>query len=388
MLPGSLAALETAQLGPAAFQFSPLPSWSLARTATSVGCQRGQGPWKQLWLQGAKTSPLVEPVSSPQRCSPGQENLSQTSSLFQLKPQGQTLKGQRETAQSPSLYGKAPAEQTRDVLRPQWLNEEANKLPIKSKTVMLTKHKGSLVHLVMPGQVSEHSSGFTASLVNSLGKEGEDMGPNSVMAAVPRDTRDCKHQQDGQALKASWQPGIAVGKTLAKCLQRWKCSSVPLCKESERCFHEEWLWHSSRALETTKAVEKGGWNFQRVVSKVWKSPSPLHLGLCCRHRSTWHPRAGCRWENPMGIKPDTWQVPHVWIQMASLKWRPGLHPWHCQHLQTCSKGYLGCSFSEASRWKGGCDTQPIQFIFSPPHLHIWRNHRYKHGVFLPRSHKQ
>lgn len=28
MLPGSLAALETAQPGPAAFQLSPLPSWS------------------------------------------------------------------------------------------------------------------------------------------------------------------------------------------------------------------------------------------------------------------------------------------------------------------------------------------------------------------------
>lgn len=44
---------------------------------------------------------------------------------------------------------------------------------------MLTKHKGSLVHLVMPGQVSEQSSGLTASLANGLRKEEEDMGPGS-----------------------------------------------------------------------------------------------------------------------------------------------------------------------------------------------------------------
>lgn len=68
--------------------------------------------------------------------------------------------GHRQTTQTPSLCGKAPAEQTRDVLRPRWLNEEANKLPTKSKAAMLAQHKGSLVHLVMPGQVPEQSSGF------------------------------------------------------------------------------------------------------------------------------------------------------------------------------------------------------------------------------------
>lgn len=79
------------------------------------------------------------------------------------------------------------------------------KIAYKKQNFILTQHKGSLVHLVMLGQVSEQSSGFTASLVSSLGKEGEDMEPgsNQLMAAVPRDTRDCKHQRDGQTLKAS-----------------------------------------------------------------------------------------------------------------------------------------------------------------------------------------
>lgn len=46
---------------------------------------------------------------------------------------------------------------------------------------MLTKHEGSLVRLVMPGQkqVSEQSCGITSSLVYSLDKEGEDTGPVS-----------------------------------------------------------------------------------------------------------------------------------------------------------------------------------------------------------------
>lgn len=49
-----------------------------------------------------------------------------------------------------------------------------------------------------------------------------------------------------------------------------------------------------------------------------------------------HARAGCRRENPTGIKPDIWQVPHAWDQMASPKRRPGLHPWHCLPCPACS----------------------------------------------------
>lgn len=37
---------------------------------------------------------------------------------------------------------------------------------------------------------------------------------------------------------------------------------MPLHKESESCFHEEWLWHSCRVPETTKGCKKAGWNFQ------------------------------------------------------------------------------------------------------------------------------
>lgn len=47
---------------------------------------------------------------------------------------------------------------------------------------MLTKHEGSLMHLVMPGQkeVSEQSSCITSSLVYSLDKESEDVGPGQT----------------------------------------------------------------------------------------------------------------------------------------------------------------------------------------------------------------
>lgn len=198
------------------------------------------------------------------------------------------------------------------------------------------------------------------------------------MAAVPRDMRDCKHQQDGQTLKASWQPGIAVGRKLAKYSWRWKCSSVPLHKESERCFHEEWLWHSCRVPETTKAVEEGGWNSQRVFSKVWKPHSPLCLGLCCRHKSTRHPRVQVR--ESYGNHTRHMAGPtHVGSNgIFEMKTRP---PSLALLLQTCRKGYLGCSFSEASWWKGGCGTQPTQFVFFPPHLHVWKNHRHKHGFY-------
>lgn len=72
-------------------------------------------------------------------------------------------------------------------------------------------------------------------------------------------------------------------------------------KESGRCFHEEWLWHSCRVLRPPR-LSRGGWNFPRVVSKVWKSHCPLRLGLCCRHKSTWHLRAGCRGRIPWELK--------------------------------------------------------------------------------------
>lgn len=70
---------------------------------------------------------------------------------------------------------------------------------------MLTKHEGALAHLGMPSQkqVSEQSSHVTSSLVYSLDKGGEDMGPNQITAAERRDTRDCKHQQGGPTLAAS-----------------------------------------------------------------------------------------------------------------------------------------------------------------------------------------
>lgn len=75
------------------------------------------------------------------------------------------------------------------MLRPQWLNEEENKLPIKSKTVTLTKCEGSLMHLVMPGQkeVSEQSSCITSSLVYSLDKESEDVGPGQIRIRQQRE---------------------------------------------------------------------------------------------------------------------------------------------------------------------------------------------------------
>lgn len=52
-------------------------------------------------------------------------------------------------------------------------------------------------------------------------------------------------------------------------------------------------------------------------------------------------------------------------------------------LQTLRKGYLGCSSLEASGWKGGRYTQPTQFVFFPPHVHVSRNHRYKRHFFYP-----
>lgn len=89
-------------------------------------------------------------------------------------------------------------------------------------------------------------------------------------------------------------------------------------KESERCFHEEWLWHSCRVLRPPR-LSRGGWNFPRVVSKVWKSHCPLRLGLCCRHKSTWHLRAGCRGRIPWELK-QTYGRSH----MCRFKW----HLWN------------------------------------------------------------
>lgn len=59
MLPGSLAALEIAQLGPAAFHFSPLSSWSLARKGTRVDRCRGLGVSKAAPASGSKSSNIV-----------------------------------------------------------------------------------------------------------------------------------------------------------------------------------------------------------------------------------------------------------------------------------------------------------------------------------------
>lgn len=156
------------------------------------------------------------------------------------------------------------------------------------------------------------------------------------MAAVLRGTRDCKHQQGGQTLKASWQSGITAGRTVAKYLWRYKGSSVLLRKESKRCFHKGWIWHSCRVPETPRAVDKGGWNFQRGVSKVWESHSPAAPQPGLQAQTHMHTRAGGRRQDPMGIKTEIWQVPHVWVQMAPPKWRPGLHPWHCLPCSACS----------------------------------------------------
>lgn len=57
MLSGSLAALEIAQLGLAAFCVSFSPSWSVA--GTHVHCWRRPGFGRQLLLQGPKASTLL-----------------------------------------------------------------------------------------------------------------------------------------------------------------------------------------------------------------------------------------------------------------------------------------------------------------------------------------
>lgn len=69
--------------------------------------------------------------------------------------------------------------------------------------------------------------------------------------------------------------------------------------------------------------------------------------------------------------------------------------WHLWNEEQASILGTACSSKPSERavwdalfqrhpdWKGGCDTQPTQFVFSPPHLDIWRNHRYKHVFSYP-----
>lgn len=166
------------------------------------------------------------------------------------------------------------------------------------------------------------------------------------MAAVPRDVRDCKQQQKGKP----WRPH---NRLVLQGGEHWQNiygdENVAQCHSARRVRDASMGngYGTAAGCLRPPRLSRGGWNFPRVVSKVWQSHPPLRLGLCCRHKSTWHLRAGCR-ERIYGNWRRHMAGP-TWIQMASLKWRPGLHPWHCLLFQTHRKDYLGCSFFRMER---------------------------------------
>lgn len=110
--------------------------------------------------------------------------------------------------------------------------------------------------------------------------------------------------------------------------------------------------------------------------------SPVPRAVLQAQKHMWHARAGCRWENPVGTKADTYGRSHT----CGFKW----------HLWNEDQAFIlgtACSSKPTERaiwdalFQDGKEvvTQPSQLVFFPPHLHVWSNHRYKHGFFTPQS---